>query len=492
MPTTPTIVAPLPHDPRVIMLAQATGLTRREAFGAAAEAWEWLAAHATDGLVVKAAPDALTALVDVAGFGPAMIAAGLVGVVDDGLVLPAELRRHERDQRVGRGAADAGDRDDSQLRRKALNAESARRYRKRKRMTGSASKSDAPKPRSLGHVAGHEVRVFEGQFGPYAMLMGATLGGERFKKLTTGDKSWTIGTVTLADVLPGLVQKWQAVHDREQKIHDPAKRKILDPPFEALRAAAARHADGADASSRHADASSLASSSSGGGSAYKSASGNGLDAPGASSSRHADGVSSMSSISSLSLSSPEEKREREEREESEIKERARKLRMRQRFKFDDLCSAALDRWYVAQFVAGEHKKVPDLDAVAADLGLTRDEIQVLGSRECWARYRRQILDDVESAPEDMPATIHHEPGEDRGAVEPTTEPTAGDKPATGFVAASGRDEPDGRDHDTLSKVDRLRQSCATLRAAAALGAVATILKVTDTDAGVDALPVALG
>ena len=320
--TPPTIAAPLPQDFRVLALAKATGLTRREAFGAAAEVWVWLSVQATDGIVPRTAADALDAVVDIGGFGQAMLQAGLVGIVDDGLVLPAELRHQQRDER-GIGAAEAGDRDDSQLRRKSLNAESARRYRRKKRVTGSASKNDATKPRSLGHVAGHEVRVFEGQFGPYAMLLGATLGGEPYKKLTTGDKTWDIGSVTLAEVLPGLVQKWEAIHDRERKIHDPSKRKILAPAFEALRAAAARHADGADASSRHADASALASSSADGSCADKSLMGNGLDSPGASSQRHADALSSMSSLSSLSLSSLEEKRERERRERKVKSKRAR-------------------------------------------------------------------------------------------------------------------------------------------------------------------------
>lgn len=461
MPATPrTILAPLPNDPRIMALAKSVGLPRREAFAVAAEAWAWMAAVEVGGLVKKTPPDSLDGLVDVEGFGTAMLQVGLVGVVDDSLVLPAELRRLERDQCDGRVAADGGDHEDHELRRKALNAESARRYRRKKRMTGSASKSAAAKPRSLGRVAGHEVRVFDGQYGPYAMLLGATLGGASYKKLTTGDKTWSVDTVTLADALPGLLQKWQTIHEREQKVSDRSKRKILDPPFAALQAEAARHAD---ASSRHADASALASSSSDGGAARKPASGNGLDAPNASSSRHADALSSMSSISSLSLSSPEEKREREEREESEIKERRRKLGLRRRMRFDELCRAALNRWTVTQFVAGEEKKLWDPDAIAADLGLPRDEVLTIGQHECWNRFRRQNLEDIESAGDDMPARAHREATDARAAIDMTTEPAEQDKPATGIVEADERDDPDESDHDSLSPEGDVRILPVALR-----------------------------
>jgi hypothetical protein len=91
----------------------------------------------------------------------------------------------------------------------------------------------------------------------------------------------------------------------------------------------------------------------------------------------------------------------------------------------------------------------------------------------------------------MPPKGDSEPGDARGSAEPATEPSSDNKPATGLVVARGRDEPD---HDKLSKVERLRQSCDTLRAAAALGAGATIMKVTNAgqDADVEVLPVALG
>lgn len=109
--------------------------------------------------------------------------------------------------------------------------------------------------------------------------------------------------------------------------------------------------------------------------------------------------------------------------------------MRRRIKFDELCGAARDRWFVAQFVAGEQKKLPDPDAIAADIGLTREEVLTLGGGECWLRFRRQILDSIESTDDDMPASRYHEPAEARGDIVATTEPVEGDRPAAGILEA---------------------------------------------------------
>jgi hypothetical protein len=451
MPTTPpTIVAPLPNDPRVMLLAQATGLTRREAFGAAAEAWAWLAVMATDDAIVKATPDALTALVDVAGFGSAMITAGLVGVVDDGLVLPVELRhRQQRDARGG--VATAGDEDPGDARRKALNAEAARRYRKRARGTGSKTKSAVKSYRTLGFVAGHEVRAFEGRFGPYAMVLGAMLGGETFRKLTAGAKDKALEAVTLADVLPGIVEKAKGIHEREQGIRDASKRKALVPSYDSLRAAAERHHDEDDASRRHDDASSLASSSCRQDSRHNPNEGHGLDAADASSSRHDDGLSSMSSSSSsLSFS---RKKKREEEEEEEIKKRWQRLPRHLRREFEGSMAAAHKRWWsIIESDAGDEKKVPDPSAAAADLGLTKEEVRQLGVREAWIRFQHNLLNKFEAGD----ATVDREaweqrlrqvgaaeapskPEEARDGIQATADTTTGDKPDTGIVVAHNGD-----------------------------------------------------
>lgn len=183
MPTTPrTIVAPVPDDPRVIALAKSLGLSRREAFGAAAEAWAWLPRQANDGIVVQAAPDSLDGLVDVAGFGAAMVDAGLVGVVDDGLVLPVELRRLERPARGRRGVVDEAERKE---RTKAGSRNRSQKYYWSQKDNTPASKPSPPpaaddaarwKPRRLGMVEGCDVMLlYSKRTGSYFYCMkGAT------------------------------------------------------------------------------------------------------------------------------------------------------------------------------------------------------------------------------------------------------------------------------------------------------------------------------
>jgi hypothetical protein len=184
--TSPTIVAPLPNDPRVFALAKASGLTTRESFAAAAEVWAWVSVMSVDDIVVNTAPDSLDAVVDIAGFGQAMLGAGLVGTVDGGLVLPAELRHPQRDESAGGDAR--GSRSNS--------AERQKRYRDRKRLSVPAPKRasaaaavDAPgpsvnMPRRLGEVEGYPVMLlFSRQGVPFYKLAGAS------------PKEWT-GTVT--------------------------------------------------------------------------------------------------------------------------------------------------------------------------------------------------------------------------------------------------------------------------------------------------------
>jgi hypothetical protein len=281
-----------------------------------------MSVQAVDDIVPQTAPGSLDSVVDIADFGQAMLQAGLVGVVNDGLVLPAELRHHERDERGGAVADEGGERQDEQpRRRKAQNAAASRRYRRKNKVTGSKAKPTADKAwRSVGRVAGREVRVFDGQFGCYALLLNASVGGETYK-LTTGNKSWSLDTVTLADVVPGLVEKWKTVHHREGKGFVP---RPMEPTYADLRADAdkvvslaklnraaaapeapgnARHADDADASSRHADASSSVIIPSSSPEAHvdgKSSQDTELGASSPSSFRHADGLSSMSFSTSSS------------------------------------------------------------------------------------------------------------------------------------------------------------------------------------------------
>jgi hypothetical protein len=182
--TPPTIVAPLPNDPRVMSLVRAVGLTKREAFAAAAEAWAWMSVMAVDGIVTKAAPDSLDAVVDVAGFGQAMLQAGLVGAVDDGLVLPAELRHRDRDERGGRPADEDGDEGDRAQRKRAGDRRRQRRHRAKDKLTKPASAAPAipqqpaaatPKPRRLGDAGGYSVMLLYSRTGvPFYKLAGAS------------------------------------------------------------------------------------------------------------------------------------------------------------------------------------------------------------------------------------------------------------------------------------------------------------------------------
>ena len=323
MRTPPTMVAPLPRDPRVMEVAKALTISRREAIGAALEAWAWMMTMQHDGVVPDAVPDSIDGVVDIPGFGQAMLQARLVGVVNDGLVLPAELRQQQRDHGGGPAvAADGVQGDDAKTeRRREQNRVSARRYRRKTTVTGSKAKpSIGADWRSLGRVAGHEVRAYVGQYGCYAILIGATVDGTSFK-LTTGDKAWSLDTVRLTDALPGLVKKWKENSVRRGFPAPGTPQPTLVPSLDALRddadrltmlenltAQEARHADGADASSRHADASAASagpSSAPGAAAERKPHEHKGFHAGEPSADRHADALSSMS-VSSKSSSSREE------------------------------------------------------------------------------------------------------------------------------------------------------------------------------------------
>lgn len=328
MPKTPaTIIAPTPTDSRVLLLADRLCVSRADAYFAVAEAWTQLSLEADDDGIVKGwTPASLEALVDLeaADLGKTIVDLGLVDVAADGLVLPAELRRH----RVA-GNVDGPAGDD---RRKTRNAEAARRYRRKQKTLGKSLKpSRASSWRSLGKVAGHEVRAVDGEHGVYAVVADARVGGELFRKFTTGDKSWTLQTVTLLDALPGLLAKWKVVHDKEAQTWDASRRKPLEPSYDAFRAecerihamaklervaaaapsAMTRHDDGDDGD----DASSFSSSSDGPAAERKSHGDGTLNVDGASSPRHHDAPSSMSSMSS----SKEEDMQQDGREGDDVR-----------------------------------------------------------------------------------------------------------------------------------------------------------------------------
>ena len=238
MPATPpTILAPTPSDPRLLLLAKSTGLTRREAFGVAAEAWAWMAAMAVDGIVPMTPPDSLDTLVDVTGFGQAMLEAKLVGVVDDGLVLPAELRRSQRDVAEPRRRQAVDHACDDDERRRKADRDRQRKYRKNKTLTKPAAattsmRSDddcsARAPRRLGDVEGYAVMLLFRRDGvPFYKLAGAT------------PTEWT-GTVTDPDN-PSLADAFGALHATMKRKGGLTDTSDMRPTVEQLVGAAERY-----------------------------------------------------------------------------------------------------------------------------------------------------------------------------------------------------------------------------------------------------------
>jgi len=428
-------------------MAKTLNVSRADAYTAVADVWAMLAADAEGDIVKGWTLEMLDAVVEMemAGCGTAMLQAGLVGIVDDGLVLPAELRNQQRDERGGRAAAAGGGEDERASRRKEQNRQAARHYRKKNRVTGSKAKPSSDKAwRSLGRVAGHEVRVFDGPHGCYAMVLGATVGGEPCRKLTAGNKAWSLESVRLTDTLPALVDKCKTVHQKESKAFEP---RPMTPAYADFRddaerltmlaklaAEEARHADAADASSRHADASAIVSKSSADENAESEQNpfdGMGLDAADASANRHADGVSSMS-FSSKSSSIEEDMRERGQADSIDMRNRM----------------AA---------------------RIAKALGEDFAKVQT------WLRCNRPYLSlrmktagiDLKTG-ERVAAEGSDEPVDARGDTVVTTEPTTSDKPAAGSVDAQGDDE----DFERVRRQLAEQLLKATADAAADIGMVA--------------------
>jgi hypothetical protein len=441
--TPPIIIAPLPHDPRVLTLAKSMSLTRREAFGAAAEAWALMSVMAVDDIVPQTAPDSLDAVVgDIDGFGQAMLQAGLVGIVDGGLVLPAELRqRQQRDERGG-GAAPAPtvadrDEDEKDKRRRAQNAAASRAYRRKVKVTNPKPKPSGNPSRTLGHVAGHEVKVIEGPHGPFAKVLRATLGGDQFHKFTAKVRDITFESVTLADVLPGLVEKWKGIHDRERGRFDERSAQALVPSFADFKEAAdrillvakieqeaARHADAADASARHADASatvSRPSASPEADSGRKSSGDNDFPSQQPSANAHADEASSVSASSESSSSI----------EEDELRGQGRKSGPEPEPVTADAGNPAV-RERLAKHDKGRRLAARIAEALGLDVEIVRT----------WGRFNPQYLalqcreagiDTRTGLP--IGADAPGEPVDAREDIGTTSDATTADTPATGSVNA---------------------------------------------------------
>lgn len=237
MKTPPTIPAPLPADPRLLRLAAMLSVSKRDALGATVEAWAWIDAQATGGIVPQ--PVALLDTVaEIEGFGEAAVAVGLVGTADGHIVAPAELRQaHAQGTARRSGTADAE-------KRKAYEREKKRKQRKGSRLTGkpktTTPKGDAPaaattpsrKPRRLGTLPG----------GYDVMLFWSKTNEGWFYKVPGSVPDLT-GTVTdqnnptLADALKALLDaRLTQVQKAKGRLDDPT----FSPSMEQLVAAARR------------------------------------------------------------------------------------------------------------------------------------------------------------------------------------------------------------------------------------------------------------
>ncbi len=451
MPATlPTIVTPLPSDPRVMKLAKATALTRREAFGAAAEAWAWLAAHAVNGIVPATEPDTLDGIVDVPGIGQAMLAVGLVGTVNDGLVLPGELRERQRDddEPRRRHRDDDADGDPDERRREGWR-DASRRYRRRTKVTAPKTQPTTSKPwRSLGRVAGHEVRVYDGPHGCYARVIGATLNGQGCGKFTAGDKGWSLEDVTLVDVLPALVEKWKTL-TAPRGLADPLR---AEPTYDAFRDDAERltvlekcrraEADRGDAEPRHDDASCRhqrhddasstvieSSSATDPAGERKPLRDEDLPRHHASSGAADDGPSSSSL--SKSSSSNEEEDMRGDRKADDIHDADER--------HGDHAEPAAYREWKAKRQHADERDARIAAALGDDIGAVR-----IRNREYLALQCRQAGIDFRTG---LPLNAggSHEPAGTRTTLQATAEPMEDAEPATGSVVARERD---AAQHDT--------------------------------------------
>jgi hypothetical protein len=183
-----------------MIMAKKLNVSRADAYTAVVDVWATLAADAEGDIVKGWTLVMLDAVVEMemAGCGAVMLQAGLVGVVDDGLVLPIELRHHQRDdarQSSARPSHSPG-------------ADRQKRYRERKRLSVPAPKRalaaaavPAPvnKPRRLGEVEGYPVMLLFSRAGvPFYKLAGAL------------PREWT-GTVTDQDN-PSFADALAALH----------------------------------------------------------------------------------------------------------------------------------------------------------------------------------------------------------------------------------------------------------------------------------------
>ncbi len=500
--TPPTIVAPLPRDPRVMVMAKALKVSRADAYTAVADVWAMLAADAEGDIVKGWTLEMLDAVVEMemAGCGTAMLQAGLVGVVDDGLVLPAELRNQRRDERGGRAAADREDQGDKVERERKQARVRQRRRRAGKALSKPATNSTSPSPsvadtrakwtpRRLGTVDGHDV-----------MLLYSTKTQAWFYCLK--DASPDEWCASVADpAKPSYAEALVGLHNtmkRKAKNGDgggdsfrPSLKAMVDEAerYRTERAAVAvddarrdeanRAAAEAAAEDRedidhepaerdcHADVTpnqrdtvtvtevsrpesvTCPSNSNGGGDL-----GNGeCHAP-------VTVTAPSSSSSSVSLGN-------EDKENTTTTNGVTSAERDHEDRILDRLAPRAESEQTRQETRQQTQERLWLERIAQALGTTPEAVKSQRQRMpdiLLARLKIKGIDPKTGEP--VAAEGSHEPVDARGDTVLTTEPTPSDEPATGSVGARVHE----LDYDKLSKVDRLRNSCGTLLAARELGA----------------------
>jgi hypothetical protein len=507
--TPPTIVAPLPSSPRVLALAKAVGISKREAFAAAAEAWAWMAVEAVDDIVPQTEPDALDSVVDIAGFGQAMLQTGLVGVVNDGLVLPAELRRQQRDERGNRSTATAEDHEDKVERERKQARVRQRRSRRNKALTEPDSKTTSPSPtaedtrvkwtpRRLGTVDGHDVMLL---YSPKTQAWFYCLKG-------ASPKEWTASVAdpqnpSFAEALAGLhgtIKREDGKGLGGGDTFRPSLKAVVDAAerYRAERAAAAADAARRDEGNKalaeasvedqddidhepaerdcHApvtvaerDSVTVTLLSRSGSVTCPSNSSGGKDLGNVEC--HAPVTEpAPSSSSSLSLSGSHEDKSKEDTTTTSS------VTPRQRDHEDDI----LDRLVPRKDPVTEQRERKRLDMAerfAAGLGSTVESVL-----DQWRYNKPTLLARLLAAGIDPntghPLRAHHEPADARDDAGVTTEPIAGHEPAAGSVDAGGDvarredEDPDRPRHgpwETMAALKRLGIQPPTLNVAPGRG-----------------------
>jgi hypothetical protein len=179
-----------------MLMAKALKVSRADAYTAVADVWAMLAADAEGDIVKGWTLEMLDAVVEMemAGCGTAMLQAGLVGVVDDGIVLPAELRRRQSECRGGQAAAAAEDHEDRKERERKEARIRKRRSRAKKALTTPASKDTSVTPAEDKGMKQKPVRLGTVDNFP-VMLLWSRAGVPFYKIIGASPKEWT-GTVT--------------------------------------------------------------------------------------------------------------------------------------------------------------------------------------------------------------------------------------------------------------------------------------------------------